>query len=203
MPFIVEMTTNAPHFIIGDMSDFEKKVPDMRRRADISGVFRNDGQLLDPEETPEHLVLHRRGKAPPRDIFKTHGGAMVASDRLRLLMEEMDPGCHQFLPISIDNRPEFEPRYILNVHATKDTIIDDQSDVKPSWHTTGREKMHFTFPAHLKGPVQIAFSPAAMNGPHVWRERRYASSLIISDAFEAALREGKLAFFPLRKAQGN
>ena len=178
-----------------------KKVPDMHRRADISGLFIAGGQLLAPNETQEHLILHKKGKAPLRDIFGTRSGAMIVSENLRLLMEELDPGCHQFLSLSIDNRPDAAPRYILNVHATKDSVIDDQSDVKPNPLSTGRDNMYFSYNSYDKGPRNIAFSAAALDGPHAWRERRYRHSLLISDAFATAINERQLRIFPMRQAR--
>jgi hypothetical protein len=202
MTYIVRFGTEAPHFIIATLTDFKTKVPDLHARVEVARVFKDGIRLLKPEETPEHMVLNKP-KARLRDIFMTENGALIISEKLRALIEEMDPGMHQFMPISIDNLAELECWFILNVHARQDSVIDDQSDVRPNSGSRDSNKiMYFEyFPAPKKGHISATIDTTALGGLHVWRERRYPGSLLVSDAFQGELKKRKIEFFELRKAR--
>ncbi|MBL0375290.1 hypothetical protein JJB09_25065 [Rhizobium sp. KVB221] len=182
--------------------DLGIKVPDIHARAKVAGVFKNGERLLKSEEAPEHLVLDKP-RARLRDIFKTHNGALVVSEKLRALMEEMDPDLHQFMPVSIDNRVEPGRWFILNVHAKQDSVIDDQSDVRPNSGSpaNSHEIMYFKYFPAQKGHINATINSARLGGLHVWRERRYPDSLLVSDAFHAELKRRKIEFFEMRKAR--
>ncbi|MBB1247910.1 imm11 family protein [Rhizobium sp. G21] len=201
MTYIVRFGTEAPHFIIATLTDFETKVPDLHARVEVARVFKNGVRLLTVEETPEHLVLESP-KARLRDIFKTASGALIISEKLQALMEEMDPGTHQFMPITIDNRAEPGRWFILNIHAKQNSVVDDQSDVRQSFGSPKNHEIMFFryFPAD-KGHINATIDTSALGGLHVWRERRYPDSLLVSDAFQAELKKRKIEFFELRKAR--
>ncbi|MBB1247911.1 hypothetical protein H2O14_03305 [Rhizobium sp. G21] len=153
------------------------------------------------EETPEHLVLSKP-RARLREIFTTHNGALIISEKLRALMEEMDPGVHQFMPISIDNHAEPGRWFILNIHAKQNSVVDDQSDVRQSSGSPKNHEIMFFryFPAY-KGHINATIDTSSLGGLHVWRERRYPGSLLVSDTFQAELKKRKIEFFELRKAR--
>lgn len=145
MTYIVRFRTGAPHFISATLTDFETKIPGIHARAEVARVFMNGTRLLKREETPEHLVLNKP-RARLRDIFKTHNSALIVSEKLQALMEEMDPDLHQFMPISIDNRAESGRWFVLNVHTKQDSVVDDQSDVRPNFGSPdSHEIMYFEY----------------------------------------------------------
>ena len=201
MTYIVRFGTEAPHFILATLTDFEEKVPDIHARVEVALVFKNGVRLLNQEETPEHLVLNKP-RARLRDLFKTYSGALIVSEKLRALMEEMDPDVHQFMPISIDNRAEPGRWFILNVHVKQDSVVDDQSDVRPNFGSPdSHEIMYFEYFPAPKGHINATINTSALGGLHVWRERRYSNSLLVSDAFHAELKSRKIEYFELRKAR--
>ncbi|MBL0375289.1 hypothetical protein JJB09_25060 [Rhizobium sp. KVB221] len=200
MTYAVQMASISPYFLLGDFQDFDVKVPDLERRVEISTTFKFGNRLLPPEETPQHLLLRRPGKRP-RDLFVTHGGAMVISQSLRDLIEEMDPSCHQFLPLSIDNLQDGSAWYILNVYANQDSIIDEKSEVSRNIWSKGNESMKIPSLGFGSGPLSVTFKKSLMGGFNIWREERYVGYLFVSDGFEAALRQRGLTFSVLRKAK--
>jgi len=200
MSFGIYAPLVEPYFVSGTFQDLESKVPDLDHRVEIAGIFKAGDRLLLPEETPQHLVLDRPGKHP-RDIFQTHNGAMVVSQALRGLMEEMDPECHQFMPLTIDNLSDGKNWFILNVHAKQDSIVDEESDVEQRFESTGKEMMGIPSFGYETIPLKLTFRKSEMRDLNLWRERRYKGYLFCSDKFEEKIRNEKLKFFKFIQAR--
>lgn len=199
MTYAVQEQGVWPYSVLGDFQDFEAKVPDLVRRVEIATTFKVGDRLLPPEETPQHLRIQRPDKRL-RDIFVADRGAMVVSQSLHDLMEEMDPGRHQFLPLSIDNLRDGSVWYILNVYAKQDSIVDDKSEVEPYSWSKSNESMKMPSLGFGSGPLSVTFDTSVMTGLNVWREKRYNGRLFVSDAFMAAVARKNLTFFVLRQA---
>lgn len=199
MSFGILAPLGEPHFVVGTFRDFASKVLDIDHRVEIAGIFKNGGRLLRPEEAPQHLMLNRPARSL-RDVFQTENGAMVASQRLRDLVEELDPGCHQFLPIIIDNCSDGGTWFIFNVHAGQDSIVDEESDVEQRFESTGRELMSIPAFGYESLPARVTFRRSAMSSLNLWRERRYKGYLFCSDEFERQVGRRELKFFKFRAA---
>lgn len=200
MSFCIYAPLVEPYFVSGTFQDLESKVPDLGHRVEIAGIFKSGDRLLLAEETPQHLLLSRPEKRP-RDIFQTQNGAMVASHALRDVIEEMDPGRHQFLPLTIDNLHDGGAWFILNVHARQDSIVDEESDVKQRFESSGRELMSIPALEFEKLPLKLTFRKSEMSDLNIWRERRYKDYLFCSNSFEAEVGRRKLKFFKFRHAR--
>lgn len=199
MTYIVEQTSLSPYFISASRFDRETKKPDLSRAAEISKVFKDGTRFLLPEEVPARL--HAPWKKF-RDIFRSDNGILIISTALRDLLKELDPGVHQTLPIKVSSNSPTEVRFVLNVHAMQDSVIDEQSDVgSMAFQGFDREKMRFNHNHGTTGPVNIVFNTAAMRGLNCWRERRYPGSLLISNALHDEIARRRLRFFEVRKAR--
>jgi hypothetical protein len=182
------------HSLIGEFVDWETIVPSLHRRADISGLFLLGRGLLDPAEMPRLVRLQGR-IAPFRDFFSSYGGIPIASDRLRRLLEAMDPGVHQFIPIDVmwSADGQIHPRYILNVHVQKDSVIDEKSNVRIN--AADRNNMSIRM-GHLDD--QLTLDRSKLTDVNIWRERRYGGHYFLSDALCDAFKRENITFLELR-----
>jgi hypothetical protein len=221
MTYVVYKSVSHPHFVHGDLVGWEQKVPSIKRRSDISGIFKDGDSLLDHSEKPDCLVLKRPPKKIP-DIFMTCDGLEVISQRMKDAIEHLEPNVHQIIPIDVRavrnipnpdgfskeitelpdiNHPPLAggPFYILNVHVKQDSIIDELSEVRRSaLAPEDRTTMYINFP--YRG-VKLTIDRAKSSNYHIWRERRYAAIHLMSDEMCNFLKSERLKFFDLRKAQ--
>jgi len=119
------------------------------------------------------------------------------SERFKDIIEEIDPGRHQFIPIKITDKgksPIAKPNwYILNVMERQESIVDELSKVKPMYGSEDtRERMSIS-------PFNsfVTMNASQLNRDvHLWREKRYNIEIFISDDLAMRLEEigGKLPF---------
>jgi hypothetical protein len=189
--FVHDNLTSAPAFVLATWLDFKERVPDLHRRAEINDTFLFGNKVL-PEETPRRMRLVRRRKLLP-DIFISQSSVTVISSRLRDVIEDLDPGVHQILPVTIEGPHDDNPeRFILNVHLQQESIVDELSDVVRGFGTVmqinwGREQ-----------PI-IVLDPSRLSDVNIWREKRYPGSLLVSDTLHNAMADAGIRFFKLCK----
>jgi hypothetical protein len=193
MTYVVNVKSSAPDIVLAVLADFEQKVPEVSRRAEISGVFRSGTRRLLPEEIPERLRLEQPLKNL-RDIFISDGGVLIVSRALHDLLEEMDPGVHQFSPIAVERLSTAGERFVLNVYVKQDSIIDEQSNVRRhAGMPDNRDVMYINYlPA---GNVDITLDRSKLAKVNLWREKRYPGSLLLSDELNDELKRHDLKFF--------
>lgn len=141
--------------------------------------FVSEGRgLIDPEDMPESLALFNPKKLKPMFL----GGFWNVEEVVKELIEELDPGRHQFVPLNLTGwlgTPYEEGNwFLLNVYFHQSSIIDEltNSDPIPGYEDT-HEKMLIDYLAPKVTANPEALSPDA----HLWREERYAHSLFMSD----------------------
>jgi hypothetical protein len=194
MAYVVGPTNNAPHFLGGELIDFAEKVPSLERRAEVAQVFDDGTRLLQADEIPTHLLLDRPAKRF-RDIFQSQDGILVISPALHDLLQQLDPGVHQFSPISLDHIPAAGPRFALNVHFKQDSIVDAKSSVRRNaGMPDNRNVMYINF--RPEG-VDLVVDSSRLASVNLWRERRYPSSLLLSDRLHSEIVNRQLKFFPV------
>ena len=130
-----------------------------------------------------------------KDMFLTT--FWKVSERIKDIIEEIDPGRHQFIPIKITDKgksPIAKPNwYILNVMERQESIVDELSKVKPMYGSEDtRERMSIS-------PFNsfVMMNASQLNRDvHLWREKRYNIEIFISDDLAMRLEEigGKLPF---------
>lgn len=104
------------------------------------------------------------------------------SETAKAIIEHLDPGRHQFLPISLTNwfeKPiEGEERYLVNVYSHQASIIDDLTNSKPvRGYEQTKEKMLLNYLV----PKVTMDSKSLSSDIHLWREDRYLGDLFVSD----------------------
>lgn len=205
MTYYVKRKAAYPDFLIGDWVDFEQKVPDLSVRSDVGRAMATGYRQLTAEETPSQLQMSRRRiiKSYP-DVFVTTNGAYVVSDRMRALIEDFDPGLHQFFSVNILDDPDGPPRFLMNIYARQTSLIEELSSVEQGGMHPSPERMSIVPVPRKgitlgKGEIDLTFDRKARGGLNLWRENRYSRDLFLSDEFVDALKKQKLKFFePLK-----
>lgn len=178
----------APDHQSGVLVDWETRVPNLHRRADISKVFQKGGELLDPAVAPIVLRLAKSIRAG-QNAFVSADGIHVVSRALRDLFEEMDPDTHQFLPITVTDvrGVPFGEWFILNVHHRQDTAYDDPADF-PNGKEGNRRMAWFQ-------DRTMTIDPARQSGLNLWREARFPDVCVISDRLHDEMKRRDMKFF--------
>ena len=134
---------------------------------------------MNPEDTPRTAAI-----VNPVDLKgMAKVGFWTVDDAIKDLIENIDPGRHQFLPITlktwIDEKPiEGGERYFLNVYSHQFSVIDELTSAKaPSGFEETRERLLINYLV-----PKVTIDPSKLSRDiHLWRECRYDFSLFISD----------------------
>ena len=188
---------NRSGSLAGKQPDFQKIVNAMRhsdnaRYKDMKYVWSSGGRKLGPDEVTKVHYLDAPLMHDMPDIFKIRNAVLVVSKRLKDLIEEMDSGLHQFLPIKIvrSNKKEIsELFFILNVLPEKSTLLHEQ----PAWYSGSvRRNAIDTMMASIEPYIVHA---SGQDGIHLWRDEHQPRLYFISKAFRERLQIEKIDFF--------
>jgi hypothetical protein len=136
---------------------------------------------VDPE--PQDLAADRSEDGSPTVLpdFLTISSQYVASDSFRRIVEEFEPGVHQFIPITLRDsefRP-FEARYwFVNVLTMCDAVLksDALGELRKMGMVPDREE------AFAKYGSTYEFVDASKTaGKHLWRTPGFTWDLYFSD----------------------
>ena len=199
MAYVVEIPLIEPHSQIGDFPGWEERISDLDYLAEIAGVFKDGNRQLRQDEIAEILLLE--GEARPLPCaFTSSDGVIIIQQPIRDVLEALDPGVHQIVPIDVwfeDGTKAKHPCFVLNIHVHQSSIIDEKSDVRP--HVGYKETRDIMFISHAR--KNITLDRAKLSSINLWRERRYPESILMSDTLNAELASKKLDFFEMWKAK--
>lgn len=165
------------------------------------------GRALDPTHVPTRVYWKDRTKQPLADF---NGGPFSSvSARAKALIEQFEPGVHQFLPVEfVDIDGNFlENRWFFiccnrldtvdRVHVRgfllfrekywspiRDYLRDRPDEIPPGYDTTQKS--------------QLVFNRAQIGGANLWVDKHLSSSVWVSDEFDAAY---EAAWLTGRKAE--
>lgn len=204
MTYFTMVPLGAPYQISGDWLGWKEKVPDAHRRAEISGNWMYGRGPLNPDEMPSALRLKREPKTMP-DVFFSNGGITVCSERMRRVIESLDSGIHQFIPIAIilpNGHPLATPYSILQVYRTYDTICDDQTKSKKTAGTVpGQPRRNMrSLNYGLVKKHDVAVFKASLPSANLWREKAYYQIYMMSDVLFNTFKEHGMKFFKTQQA---
>lgn len=117
------------------------------------------------------------------DILQMHGPWMV-SEIFRKIVEEREPGVHQFFPIELEiasGGAELGPRYMLNVGQTLTAISVDRSKI--NWGTRA-DGSKWAYPPGADD--DLVATRCAIVGKSLWNDRLYSVNRFISDDLKTA-----------------
>lgn len=133
---------------------------------------------MDLQEMPKSVALQKTKVLKPMFL----AGFWNVNQTVKDIIEEMDPGRHQFVPINLttwfDKPIDAGERFLLNVFHHQSSIVDDMTNatVVPGYEDT-KEKMLLRV---LKPKVTVDVNKLKPD-VHLWREVRYLNSLFVSD----------------------
>lgn len=153
------------------------------------------GFPVDPEAVPSRGRLEEPWDKPLLDVFRIPGLNAV-NERFKKLVEQFEPGMHQFFPFSLedcDGKPIDEKLYIFNCAVGVDAIIFRNH--QPSW-----EIYELSPPMLYAGMLEkFELSRPAIGKHHIWCGKTVARrSLFVSDTFYAAVKSNRIKAFDAR-----
>lgn len=149
------------------------------------------GDAVSADLLPKRARLRTARRFIPR-IGLLAGYWAVGQD-FKDLVEEREPGVHQFFPIQIfykDGRAVEEAFYILHIRRSISALKLEQSNA--ALQSSGIVQILFH-------PLKIVLDRAKISGRHLWREEWY--TYISDDLFAALLKKGLLRGLLYYKAE--
>ncbi|MGH1330268.1 MAG: imm11 family protein [Paracoccaceae bacterium] len=160
----------------------------------------------------QHEIDHPRAMKPLRDFelptkfaikfenSKEFGSLIELTDRLlavdeplRAVIEDLEPGVHQFWPIEIaqaDGSVLPKQYYGMRIRQYKDSFLPEQS--APASFTDEGSGCH-VFSFTLKHCKALKVSSEAIGGAHLWKERKLRSPRVfLSDTLVERIRDAGL-----------
>ncbi len=143
---------------------------------------------------PSNYYLRSRKKSFA-DAFRIGNGIIVVSERMKKLIESLDPGLHQFFPLNIFYRNGDKlPSNYFTIHITtsKTTIYMNQPAVQQRSYA-GIEYVSFLEPMSKTDPIIV--NDGLVDGAHIWRDDFSKKTYFVSKTFLEEVKERKLIFF--------
>ena len=162
------------------------------KHSDSVGVYQ-----LDPAVVPSEGVVTSRHQRIPE--FITISGRFSVCEEARALIEELEPGVHEFFPVRVMSKnsekvlprmvgmPLIQPYFLINIPTVLDAVCIEKSDVVV---TTGglHELVH---PRQFIHPVKdITLLKSVIADHHLWRERlHFTRYMFCSDTLAQRIRK--------------
>lgn len=165
-----------------ERGEFFKLRPDVRRGGAGHGVvFENEQALLTPprlilkpedggfpvlNETPRLVHVPSKGSLP-QDLEGGFSGYWLVSDRLRKVMEEVDPEAFAFVPVEyrLANDTPGPRMFLCDVVRTVDALDEEASELVIEVSDEFEKGKYYD----LAGEVRLAFKREALGAAHVFR----------------------------------
>uniref|UniRef100_UPI003BA9DC04 imm11 family protein n=1 Tax=Stappia sp. TaxID=1870903 RepID=UPI003BA9DC04 len=150
------------------------------------------GYWVDPARQPRSGQQTTRKKIP--DIFPLPGLNAVRQ-RFKDLVEEFEPGVHQFMPLVLrdkDGKQIDDQFYVFNCTVSFDAILVREMGLEPVQE--GKEPPDYHFYSHNK----IFVSRPRIEGHHLWMGhhlRPVGTWVFISDELHSEMKNRKIRYF--------
>ena len=145
---------------------------DVNYRGSISRKFAGDLGALEEHQTPKHF---QTVKTYTNIASLTLLGLLAVDEELKAIIETLEPGVHQFWPITITMpKGVVYPKqyYGLRIGQFIDAFSPEQSD-PGSWRVGGLNKDKFRVQGatteHMGG---LSMNASVMGKAHLWREKK-------------------------------
>lgn len=180
---------------------WEEAVPDIEVQvAEVSNKFGGGGDFVKEHFQPRKARLLKNYKRLG-DIFMLNYGLLTVQQPLKDLLEEMEPGVHQFWPVEVflkDGQPFDMSCYGMVVGRKIATLDVERSDAirKPS--TLIELNRDY---GNKKKPFDATISKEARNSVHLWHEPLLLEiDYMISDELRDAIKARRMRFFKMYHA---
>jgi hypothetical protein len=167
------------------------------------------GRRVKSTNLPKRVrIVDGSGKAIARknidlpDLMRMHM-AYVVSDRFRSIVESLEPGLHQFEPVSViypGGESESRPFFILAVGQRVVTVLDPERTRPPMRQfpevphlvRPDPSRPAFLFDSGSTDPWSPVFLQAAVAGRHLFCAGDFNGQIFVSEPLHQALTEGGL-----------
>lgn len=152
---------------------------------------------------PRELRMVEKCELP--NMFMAYGGMWIVDSSARQIIEDLDPGLHQFFSINVQFPDGSSPPgewFSMNITTVRKTMIDAESAIKhivtKDQTFTSKSGVTKTYKGHEMFLVdfdakRITVGPDADDGANLWREKGHQRDLILfSDKLHDALQEAGL-----------
>jgi hypothetical protein len=166
------------------------------------------GYRVLPDSGPKKFLWKSKTKLPPDYAFGNNE-AMLVSSRFRDLVEQFEPGLHQFLPVDMFNAKDATQPFDRYYWFVCCTLIDslDPDHTTLEWKgfydqltDCGLRRGLWSYQHSETNPPKAVFSLKAIGERHLWRDPYYTRDYVnSSDAFGDALIAAGLTGFGLRQ----
>jgi hypothetical protein len=158
---------------------------------------------LEDHEWPVEVRLERDYKAL-NALLRMTGHVLAADQALKDVIEELDPGVHQFRPLRIVRKSGAEhatPYCTMLIGRWLDSFTPEQTD-KRLWRDAGRRYSQATLDDDTRS-ADLAFSRAAFGNAHLWREKRiFNIDYFFSDELRGAIKAAGLGVSTFHRLKG-
>ena len=151
----------------------------------------------DPADIPSEAVVRSSHKIIPHFV-PIHGMLSVCPE-VREVIEEIEPGVHEFFPVHIrpktpskvllrrDKRPLAGPYYLLNIQTALDAVCVERSEVDVEHTTSG-----LTFVRRRGRRGKVVLYKDKVSGHHLWRgDTHLMLDRFFSDVFTKQIEVGR------------
>jgi hypothetical protein len=142
---------------------------------------------IEPQESPKSFTTVKKYTSLG-SLIKLNDRILAVDDRLKAIIERLEPGMHQFFPIDLlmPRGVTFPNAYhVLFIGQYHDSFSPDNSK-EGAWRKNG--DFGYLFEESKKGVTGLAFSKSVFGGSHLWRERSLWEWLTcFSDELEAEI----------------
>ena len=172
--------------------DFDK-VDVIDRTPDGGGMIAgiNSGRPVNPEHMPTKAERHNgNNHAVPLLDVDSHSGSFFVNHKFRDILEELEPGTHQFFPVEVfENGEKIADYYWLNICNRLDTYHPEL--------TYPRNERGFFKPVAGQ-PASLVFSSEAIGSHHMWVDK-FAGPQFISNEFADRIMSAGLTGITMRE----
>jgi hypothetical protein len=177
---------------IKPLKDFFRNTP--AHSLTITDAGWTTGTVFPPELVPKLAQITSGDRI--YDWLTVRGGATLVSEAFKSCVEELEPSHHQFFPIEVSDKngnPKLGPYYIFNIVGQIDSIIEEQSNLKPS----GKGIIAAWGYEPQTGPWKCAMAKSVFEARACWTELHYPRHWFASDALATLLKTRELQGFDL------
>jgi hypothetical protein len=148
---------------------------------------------LQPHEKPGWFETEKRYSSLG-SIIKTTNQLLAVDEALKNIVERLEPSVHDFWPMQITMpKGEAYPKkyYGMVVGQFRDSFFPENSS-DGSWEKSGEHNYRVSM-ENKEQVSKLAFSKAAINGAHLWRERKLRRPNIwFSDSLQSEIAKAGL-----------
>jgi len=138
MTYVFDMSLHRVQ-IPAEMREWEDRFPvpgpEAERAIAAIHAWRDGEGPNRAEDMPKVMLAPKPRKTWP-DAFKAVNGLHVVSGRAKDVIATLDPGVHQFFPLTLQTKRGIEIKglwFAMNVHAKQDSVVLEKSRV---WMST-------------------------------------------------------------------